>query len=146
MAKGLMGSSPPSVIEVWRCCSLHTYFHTHFLLGHERSKQTQQIPECSVLLFQSRKSPKHGNLWMSPSYARPRLQNLLITHTSHAHSHPVSSTQHRQLISCVTCQSHSMACMCLILVCGLCCIFFTYINTLVTIITRSVKKIQCLSP
>lgn len=52
VAKGLMERSPPSVTEVWRCCSLHTYFHTNFLLRHEHSKQTKQIPKSSVLLPQ----------------------------------------------------------------------------------------------
>lgn len=49
--KVLWGDHPPFVIEVWRCCSLHIHFHTHFLLGSERSKHTRRIPRCSDVRF-----------------------------------------------------------------------------------------------
>lgn len=46
VAEGLMKSSPPSVIEMWRCCSLNTHFHTHFLLSCEHSKQSPSALSC----------------------------------------------------------------------------------------------------
>lgn len=45
--KVLWGDQLPFVIEVWRCCSLHSHFHTHFPPG----KHTRQIPRCSVVHF-----------------------------------------------------------------------------------------------
>lgn len=45
--KVLRGDQHPFVIEVWRCCSLRSHFHTHFPPG----KHTKQIPRCSVVYF-----------------------------------------------------------------------------------------------
>lgn len=83
------GSSPPSVIEVCRCCSLHTYFHTHFLLGHKWSKQTQQIPQCSVLL-----SLEESKAWES-------LAVTLLCKTSISYTKPLNHTH--------ICMSHTQS-------------------------------------
>ena len=61
VAKGLMGSSPPSLIEGWGCCSLHSYFHTHFLPDHNKSSSAQHLSS------NLRKNPEHLNV----SHARP---------------------------------------------------------------------------
>lgn len=85
VAKGLMGSSPPSVIEPWMCCSLHTLTFTLIFYSAmsavNRHKIFPSAQPCSSNPNSHCMNPKHGNLWVSPSYARTQLaiQNLLIT-------------------------------------------------------------------